>query len=108
MGISLSAFTEIWTDAGNRAFEEMNAQLSNSDAETAVLSLTSYFANSQDFPLISRVKNLDQILHNEAAFSSNPKDLKKRLTLLTMLKTSDLWNSKIAESYSPKKIESLL
>lgn len=108
MGISVSAFVEIWTEASNRSLEEFKVEQMNLETPDLELSLIDYFTNIHDFCLISRIKNLNEILHNEAAFSSNPNDLKKRYAFLTMLKTCSLWNAKILESYSPvKKLSAL-
>lgn len=103
IGIKALAFKEIWTNAEERIFQELGIEKIDSQSLATSFRVLQYVNNRQDFNLSSRIKNLDQILHNLTAFSFNPNDLKKRQEFLTLLKTDSLWKGKLSESYSPVK-----
>ena len=103
IGIKAIAFTEIWTKVEERIFEEIEIEGKDSQSLMNNFRFLQYINNKQQLNLLSRIKNLDQILHNQTAFSSNAKELKKREEFLSLLQVNDLWKGKISESYSPVK-----
>ncbi len=111
MGVAVKAFVEIWTEAKARSLEEFEDEIKKCPLMGEHLELfnrISYATQSADYETDSRFRNLHSILSNEIHFTSKKNLLEKRTAFLTLLKTSELWNSQIEKIYSPKKNKPLI